>query len=87
MSSGFLSFEGRNESSEGIDISQAVRYYSRLRFVEQLMPVLEASESARVIAILAGGQEEKLDFDDLEMKKNFKPLAAPGNGIYSTALP
>ena len=48
------------ESSEGIDVGLALRYYSRLRFVHNLLPLLDASATPRVIAILAGGKEREL---------------------------
>ncbi|KAG0648358.1 Oxidoreductase andH [Hyphodiscus hymeniophilus] len=102
MSPGYLSFEGRNgektlnspgnfansmlETSEGIDLSLSIRYYARLRFTYNLLPLLTESPSPRVVAILAGGQEAEIDFNDLEMKNNFNGFKAAANGATQHTL-
>lgn len=75
-----------SETSEGIEISQALRYYARLRFVYSLLPLLNASPSPRIVAILAGGKEVELDFNDLEIKNNFNGFKAAANGATQTTL-
>ncbi|KAF1846533.1 uncharacterized protein K460DRAFT_314051 [Cucurbitaria berberidis CBS 394.84] len=42
---------------EGLDISQSLVFYSRICFVENLLPLLRASRNARVISVLSGGLE------------------------------
>lgn len=74
------------ESSEGIDIPHALRYYTRLRFAYNLLPLLNAATSPRVVAILAGGKEIELNFDDLEFRNNFNGFKAAGNGATQTSL-
>jgi len=74
------------ESSEGIDIPHALRYYSRLRFAYNLLPLLNASSSPRVVSILAGGKEIDINFDDLECRNNFNGFRAAGNGATQTTL-
>ena len=74
------------ESSEGIDIPHALRYYTRLRFTYDLLPLLNASQSPRVVAILAGGKETEIDFSDLEFRNNFNGFKAAGNGTTQTTL-
>jgi hypothetical protein len=74
------------ESAEGIDIPHALRYYSRLRFVYDLLPLLTASPVPRVITILAGGQESAIDINDLEVRNNFSLIKAAGNGTTQTTL-
>lgn len=69
---GFISFSGRQETVEGLEPSMTTRYYSRLRAVQGLIPLLNAAPSPRVVSILAGGQEGKLNEDDLDLRK-------PGN--------
>ncbi|TEY45016.1 hypothetical protein BOTCAL_0337g00140 [Botryotinia calthae] len=86
LSAGYLSFDGRNESSEGIDIPQSLRYYSRLRFAYNLVPLLKTAPNPRVISILAGGQEKSIDLDDLEVKQDFTMLKAAGSGTTQTTL-
>ena len=64
MTCGSLSMKGRNETSEGIDMKLATNYYSRMRFVYQLIPGLRAARPglARVISVLFPG-EEKVSFN------------------------
>lgn len=69
---GFISFTGRQETAEGLEPSMTTRYYSRLRAAQGLLPLLNAAPSPRVVSILAGGQEGKMNEDDLDLRK-------PGN--------
>ena len=69
---GFISFSGRQETIEGLEPSMMTRYYSRLYAVQGLLPLLNAAVSPRVVSILAGGQEAKMNEDDLDLRK-------PGN--------
>ncbi|KAG4437156.1 hypothetical protein IFR05_007358 [Cadophora sp. M221] len=86
VSPGYLAFGGRLESEEGIDIPHALRYYSRLRFIYNLLPLLKASTLPRVISILAGGQESAIDINDLEVKNDFTFIKAAENGTTQTTL-
>ncbi|CZT05436.1 uncharacterized protein RCO7_08500 [Rhynchosporium graminicola] len=74
------------ESEEGIDIPHALRYYSRLRFIYNLIPLLKASLLPRVISILAGGEESAIDIHDLEVKNYFTFIKAAENGTTQTTL-
>ena len=75
-----------SDSSEGIDIPHALRYYSRLRFVYNLLPLLHASSNPRVISILAGGREKPIDVTNLELKRDFNAMTATTNGTTQTTL-
>jgi len=86
VSPGYLSFGGRLDSSEGIDIPHALRYYSRLRFVYNLLPLLHASSNPRVISILAAGMEKPIDVTNLELKRDFNTQTAMFNGTTQTTL-
>jgi NAD(P)-dependent dehydrogenase (short-subunit alcohol dehydrogenase family) len=102
MSVGFLSAGGRigllsisvhrnganraSESAEGIDVPHALRYYSRLRFAYDLLPLLSESPSPRVISILAGGKESAIDLNDLEVHNDFSMVKAAANGTTQTTL-
>jgi NAD(P)-dependent dehydrogenase (short-subunit alcohol dehydrogenase family) len=85
LSPGYLSARGRDETEEGIDKSMALRYYTRFKFIRDLMPLLrkakDAKEDAKVLSVLAAGQNGKIIRDDLALKKNY--------GVISTiaALP
>ncbi|KAL7783871.1 hypothetical protein V8C37DRAFT_396645 [Trichoderma ceciliae] len=69
MSPGFFAFEGRQNTKEGLDPSMSTRYYSRLRAVQRLLPLLNNSEarSPRVVSVLAAGEERALNEDDLDL--------------------
>ena len=52
----------------------SANYYSRLRFVDQLLPQLKAAspQLSRVVSVLAPGSEsDSIDFTDLGLKKSF----------------
>ncbi|KAM5353555.1 hypothetical protein ACJ41O_000205 [Fusarium nematophilum] len=61
------------QTSEGLEASQVVSYYSHIVFISRLLPQLrgaaKSSASARVINVLAAGQEStNLFLDDLTLK-------------------
>lgn len=70
LSAGFMAFEGRKDTSEGLDPSMSTRYYSRVRAVQKFAPLLNqpTAKSPRVISVLAGGVEEPLNEEDLDLK-------------------
>ncbi|KFY32922.1 hypothetical protein V495_08597 [Pseudogymnoascus sp. VKM F-4514 (FW-929)] len=64
------------ESHEGIDRKFALNYYSRMRFISNLLPLLQTAASkpphfSRTLSVLSAGWEGKLDFQDLELKNTF----------------
>ena len=59
-----------SETSEGIEILTALNYYTRLRAVNNLLPLLSKAPTPRVISIFAGGKERGLDLNDLELRNN-----------------
>lgn len=61
-----------SDTTEGLEPSMTTRYYSRIRAIQLLLPLLNASPNPHVTNILAGGQEAPLIEDDLD-------LARPGN--------
>ncbi|KAH6898060.1 hypothetical protein B0T10DRAFT_395437 [Thelonectria olida] len=71
LSAGFMAFEGRKDTSEGLDPSMSTRYYSRLRAVQRLLPLLDnpSVPSPRVVSVLAGGIEGSLNENDLDLRE------------------
>ncbi|GIC92423.1 uncharacterized protein Aud_008889 [Aspergillus udagawae] len=77
LSSGFLPFLGRQETSEGLELSTAVGYYSRQIFIRRLLPLLRAASKSddsqsppRIMNVLGTGVETaNLYLDDLELKQ------------------
>jgi NAD(P)-dependent dehydrogenase (short-subunit alcohol dehydrogenase family) len=77
LTAGYAPFGPREETSEGIDIAQSLRYYSRMVFIVYLLPLLNRSEASRVVSVLMGGFESAgIDLDDLGLDKpgNFGPI-------------
>ncbi|GAB1317705.1 Short chain dehydrogenase/reductase [Madurella fahalii] len=80
LTAGYAPFGTRQETAEGHEVVQALEYYSRMLFILRLLPLLGASDIARVISVLGGGMETTylIDLDDLDLKKpaNFKVYRA-----------
>ncbi|KAF7590367.1 hypothetical protein BBP40_002919 [Aspergillus hancockii] len=83
LSTGNLSTSKQN-TPEGLESNYALRYYSRMRFVHNLVPLLSASKApARVVTVLAGGQEGKVDENDLDLQKKWSFLKS---GTYAATM-
>ncbi|KAL9039461.1 MAG: hypothetical protein Q9214_004870, partial [Letrouitia sp. 1 TL-2023] len=70
MSPGVLAMGG----PDCLDKCFALSYYSRMRFIHNLLPLLNQSPAPRVVSVLAGGQERRLITDDLGLKHHFSLL-------------
>jgi len=67
------------DTDEGLDISMALLYYSRMRFATQLLPLLRASKlPAHVVSVYAGGMESSGSFFPEDL-----PLERPGHYSFS----
>ncbi|KAL5339031.1 hypothetical protein BJX70DRAFT_364824 [Aspergillus crustosus] len=86
MTPGGISLGGRNETSEGIDYLFALRYYSRMRFIQNLLPLLETASPSRVVSIYGGGFEFPINTSDLDLKHTFSLLNAYKHSITMTSL-
>ncbi|OAL05870.1 hypothetical protein IQ06DRAFT_289943 [Phaeosphaeriaceae sp. SRC1lsM3a] len=77
MTCGYFVFKGRDETSEGLDKKFALHYYTRMRFINQLQPLLNAAATAsslsRVVAVLdpQPGLASEPKWSDLSLKKYF----------------
>ena len=65
-----------------------VHYYSRIRFIQQLLPELLAAspDLSRVVSVLAPGDEGTLDYNDLGLRQNFSLSRAADHCISMTDL-
>ncbi|KAL2851499.1 hypothetical protein BJY01DRAFT_209121 [Aspergillus pseudoustus] len=70
LTAGALGF-GKQDTKAGIDLNHMLRYYSRMRFVHNLIPLLENSEDARVVSVFGAGKEGPIEEDNLDLKKKF----------------
>ncbi|KAJ5725558.1 short-chain dehydrogenases/reductase [Penicillium malachiteum] len=73
------------ETDSGIDQNHMLRYYSRMRFIVNLLPALQASRNSRVISILAAGKEIMIEEDNLDLEK-FSLSAGNGYPASMTSL-
>ena len=76
------------ETSEGLDRKLTTNYYSRIRFAQQLLPLLQTASPklARVVSVLAPGEETPLDLSNLDLKTDFSIPKAAGHAITMTSL-
>ncbi|KLJ11878.1 hypothetical protein EMPG_12971 [Blastomyces silverae] len=86
MTPGGISLSGRKETPEGIDQIFALRYYSRMRFIQNLLPLLSTATPARVISVFGGGFESSINTSDLDLKHNFSILNCAKHAITMTSL-
>ncbi|KAL7918408.1 hypothetical protein ACQKWADRAFT_245852 [Trichoderma austrokoningii] len=57
----------RNVTSEGLHLLTALNYYSRIRIIENLMPLVQQAPSLRrVVSVGSGGYEGNLDTADFQ---------------------
>ncbi|KAL6232337.1 hypothetical protein BDW75DRAFT_247285 [Aspergillus navahoensis] len=86
-----IPLRGRDETSEGLDRLFALRYYARMRFIQNLLPLLEtsldpASIPSKVISIYGGGFEYGINTSDLDLKHTFSLFNAYKHSITMTSL-
>ncbi|KAH9906962.1 hypothetical protein F4778DRAFT_800897 [Xylariomycetidae sp. FL2044] len=71
MSPGGMPFQGAVYTKENLELSFAVSYYSRLRIVSNLLPLLRSSPHPRVLSILKGTREKRINEDDIGLEKQW----------------
>lgn len=88
MTPGGLSLVGRRETSEGIDKLFALRCYARMRFVQNLLPLLEAPQptTGRVVSVLGGGFEGNIDTNNLDLKHDYNIVSCAMHSVTMTSL-
>jgi hypothetical protein len=75
--------------SQGLIMSFSLLYYSRMRCIVQLLPLLTASPiQGRVVSVFAPGNENKLFMDDLALRKpeNFGFINFSSHTAFMTTL-
>ena len=77
------------ETTEGLDRTMSLIYYSRIRFIVKLMPLLQAApNSASVISVYAAGLEGKLFDGDLSLRdsKHYGQINVRSHNTYMTTM-
>ena len=74
------------ETTEGLDRKLTTNYYSRIRFTQQLLPLLQSAspQLSRVVSVLAPGTEDAIDLNDLDLKQNFSLRKAGAHAVVMT---
>jgi len=85
MSPGYITFN-YDESPEGLERCQTIRYYARTRFLLTLLPLLRAAPSPRVVSVLTGGKEGPLWAADWHLKTHYGITNAAGAASSMTTL-
>ncbi|KAG8854006.1 hypothetical protein FRB96_007869 [Tulasnella sp. 330] len=85
MSQGLITTQGFTPTAEGIDTKLALHFYSRWKFVDELMPLLEEAKTqgqeVRVMSVLDSTRGAQLQEDNLGLKRTYSLAAAAGQGI------
>jgi hypothetical protein len=85
------------ETAEGIDRKLSLHYYSRMRFISNLLPQLNAAAAAAaagnkgsglasVVSVLEAGGEGALNQDDLDLKNTYSLANARTHAITMNSL-
>ncbi|KAG8816864.1 hypothetical protein FRC19_011754 [Serendipita sp. 401] len=86
-----MSMFSRVETADGLDLQMMLRYYSRFKMIEDLVPALENAhalgQDARVMTVLAAGIGLKVPIDDLDLKKWYNYLKVHMlTGVYNDVM-
>ncbi|KAI0180527.1 hypothetical protein GGR52DRAFT_248193 [Hypoxylon sp. FL1284] len=76
MSQGGFPWGGASYTDEGLEVCFSLSYYSRLRIVSKLLPLLRRASRPCVLSILSGSKENTVDEDDLGLDKSWAILPA-----------
>jgi hypothetical protein len=74
------------DTEEGLESCFAVSYYSRLRLISNLMSLLHRSSQPRILSILNGTKEKKIDEDDIGLEKRWGIPAVVNHTTLCTSL-
>jgi NAD(P)-dependent dehydrogenase (short-subunit alcohol dehydrogenase family) len=73
-------FAKRQVTAEGFEQTFAVDYLAPFLLTHELLDLLKASAPARIINVSSGlAKNGKVDFNDLQNEKNYKPMQAYSN--------
>ncbi|KAM7215917.1 hypothetical protein V8F06_008675 [Rhypophila decipiens] len=86
MSPGGMPFQGAVYTTEGLETSFAVSYYSRLRLVSNLLLLLRRSPNSRVLSILNGTKEKRIREDDVGLSKSWSIISLVNHSTLLTSL-
>lgn len=74
------------DTKEGLETCFAISYYSRMRLIQNLLPLLRQSSQPRVLSLLNGGKEKPMFDDDVSLEKNWSADAVIAHTTTMTSL-
>ncbi|CAG7927419.1 unnamed protein product [Penicillium olsonii] len=96
LSAGILTMKGRDETDEGLDKKLSLHYYSRMRFLYNLLPQLTNAANAgaapgqrglsSVLSVLDARGNAPLILNDLSLKENYSLRNCANHAITMTSL-
>ncbi|KAE9362982.1 hypothetical protein N431DRAFT_550757 [Stipitochalara longipes BDJ] len=86
MSPGCMPLNGVQYTKENLDTCFALSYYSRMRLLSNLLPLLRASPNPRVLSVLNAGKEAPLLESDLGLEQNWSFTGVVGHTTTMTSL-
>lgn len=74
---GIMSPPERRTTADGFELQFGVNYLGHFALTARLLPLLRASEEARVVSVISlAHRYAKLDFEDLQSERGYKPGVA-----------
>lgn len=86
MSMGGLPLTGAEYTSEGLETCFTISYFSRARLLFNLLPLLNESGRPRVLSVLNGGMERRIDEQDVGLDKNWTLTRLVNHSTLLTSL-
>lgn len=79
-------YDENTENADGLDKKFTLNYYSRMRVITNLLPLLQTASTtsphfSRTLSVLGAGHEDKVNFDDLDLKNTFSGQRCAGHSI------
>ncbi|KAK8024542.1 hypothetical protein PG993_012608 [Apiospora rasikravindrae] len=88
MSPGGMPFQGAVYTDEGLEECFAVSYYSRARILSNLLPLIHQSPKARVLSILNGTKEKRINEQDIGLAFDYLSAnESPKQTVFIHATP
>ncbi|KFY72413.1 hypothetical protein V499_07459 [Pseudogymnoascus sp. VKM F-103] len=86
MSPGCIPFGGPKYTKEGLETCFAISYYSRMRLIQNVLPLLRQSSRPRVLTLLNGGKEKQMFDDDIGLETQWSADAVITHTTTMTSL-
>ncbi|KAL2065554.1 hypothetical protein VTL71DRAFT_3224 [Oculimacula yallundae] len=86
MSPGLYPLNGAEYSREGLEVCFAVSYYSRIRLISNLLPVLRQSPNPRILSVLSGGREKAMLENDIGLRNSWSSASVINHTTTMTSL-